>query len=124
MQVLIVGGPLIALLQGVDPNLQTLGLALLTFTFPLCTMGLIIFPKVMAVRKMSRLGDDDDHNHFGSIPQPPEEQMTQTEGAAGGALGNDEVIAEGHQRDDSTRSESARGSKLPRAPRMQIVTFD
>ena len=114
LQVLIVGGPLIALLQGVDPNLRTLGLALLTFTFPLCTMGLIIFPKVLAVRKMSRLDKDGDHDHFGASSSPPGEQLIAQEGVSG-----NEAAAEG-QRFDITRTES----EHPRAPRMQIVTFD
>ena len=108
-QVLIVGGPVIALLHDVDPTARYLGLALLTFSFPISAMGLLIFPKAVIVRKMSR---KEGNTPLGSPLSPGESPP--------------EVQAGGERNDGEARDDSTRRSQEParNGPRIQIVTFD
>ena len=55
IKVIIVGVPVIAILQDVSPNGRFVGLSLLISTFPLSCMGLILVPKMLMVRR-DRLG--------------------------------------------------------------------
>ena len=55
VKVIFVGVPIIVILQGVSPNGRFIGLSLLMSTFPLSTMGLILVPKALTIRR-SRLG--------------------------------------------------------------------
>ena len=43
--------PIIVILQNVSPNGRFIGLSLLTSTFPLSTMGLILVPKMLTIRR-------------------------------------------------------------------------
>jgi len=54
MQVLIVGVPLIFVLASISPTGKFIGYTLLTFSFPMSTIGLIILPKYLRVRRMKR----------------------------------------------------------------------
>ena len=47
--------PIIVILQSVSPNGRFIGLSLLTSTFPLSTMGLILVPKMLTIRR-AKLG--------------------------------------------------------------------
>lgn len=54
VQVIIVGAPVVAILQDVSTNGRYIGLTLLVWTFPMSTMGLIMVPKMMMVRREAR----------------------------------------------------------------------
>lgn len=54
VQVLIVGVPVVLILQDVTSNARFLGYSLLVFTFPVTTAGLIVLPKVLTVRRMTK----------------------------------------------------------------------
>ena len=115
-QVLIVGGPTIAMLKDVDPTMKYLGLALLTFTFPVSAMGLIILPKIMVVRRKRRKGEECCD---GSDSPPPSREAPQEE--------RDISAHSTNNNNERTGGRLARQNQqgLPRnGPRIQIVTFD
>ncbi|CAB9500494.1 Gamma-aminobutyric acid (GABA) B receptor [Seminavis robusta] len=51
IQVIVVGIPVVVILQSVSTNGRYIGVTLITWTFPMSTLGLIMVPKMYALRK-------------------------------------------------------------------------
>jgi hypothetical protein len=55
-QVMVVGVPVVAILQTVSTNGRYIGLSLIVSTFPISTMGLMFVPKMLSVRNEGKGG--------------------------------------------------------------------
>lgn len=96
------------ILDNVTSNARFLLYSLLLFTFPLTTVGLIVLPKVLTVRRMTQRantdesdGPEDSSDRRMHANNPPTPSST---------------------RDGETSAVNARD--VPRSPRIQVVTFD
>ena len=118
-QVHIVGAPVILLVNEVDPSLRYITISLLTFTFPCSTMGLIVLPKALLVRRMKRQSDSPTQDTASSLsaapPTPDATSPAVRDGANGHATNTD--MMESLSPTQVRRSSSS-------GPRIQVVTFD
>ena len=105
-------GPVIILLNETNPSARYVGLSLLTFSFPVSCMGLIILPKALLVRKIQRLGGSDEN---------PTTSLRSTPSA--GVFAS----AEGEIANPVAAASPVVGSELPTerlGPKIQVVTFE
>ena len=95
---MLVGVPVIVLLNEISPNLRYMGISLLSFGLPISTMGFIIVPKILTVARMRQ-------------------KASPTRRPANEANSNSE---------EAIRNEIIPASGAPRSPgpRVQVVTFD
>ena len=114
IQVLLVGAPVIFILNESNPSARYVGLSLLTFSFPMSAMGLIILPKAMIVRRRRRKGGEKTAS------------STQRESLQGG----EEIEAIRSTEPVVTRSvefgmqQASNVSVAGIKPRMQVVTWE
>ncbi|CAB9512006.1 Gamma-aminobutyric acid (GABA) B receptor [Seminavis robusta] len=107
-QVILVGAPIIVLLNKINSSARSIGFALLAFSFPVSVCGLIIFPKVLAVTRMRRSVDATSRR--GS-------NVALSEGDMGSSARVDDPLA--------VRNEcTARNARSLADSRVQMVTID
>ena len=118
VQVMIVGTPTIIILDSVSTNGRYLGLSLIAWTFPISTQGLIILPKMFAVRreragsaKRTSRGTSEGTRVTGIDVQEPSTQVRLSDNSALSSL-----TTPGTQ-------QSVRQSNLG-APKIQMVTIE
>jgi hypothetical protein len=103
------------ILEGESSDGRFVGDALLVWTVPMSTMGLIIFPKVLLVRRMQRKADAKDD----------EASALQSNGSVGRETDSNGDAATSTGPADSTTAVAAEAAVLPLSgPRIQIVIFD
>ena len=95
IQVILVGLPVIAILQDVSTDGRYIGQTLLVWTIPMTTMSLIILPKMFLVRRAKRGGDADrtsskrgtsQGTRISGLSEPPP-ASTRSSGVTGGSKG-------------------------------------
>ena len=101
----LVGAPVLQILRTVSTDGRFIGEALLIWTVPMTTMGLIIFPKIWLVRRMQQIADANTDE--ASDMQSSEESRERT--------------VDGNPSDEDATASTV--SPL-RVPRIQVVTFD
>jgi hypothetical protein len=106
VQVLIVGAPVVFILQDVSPNGRILGYTLLMWTFPMTVVGLIFLPKMLTVRRMQR---NAAGSRAGTSSTNPEASSNGDAGARVEATANEHEVT---------------SPRTVRGPKIQIVTFD
>lgn len=114
VQVLIVGVPVILILQDVSSNARFLGYSLLVFTFPVTTTGLIVLPKVLTVRRMTKMANEDCGD------EPVQMNGAETEPVGGT---DEDIDPPSLSATTAPANGSAQGG-FPHGPRIQVVTFD
>ena len=114
LQVLLVGAPVVALLQDVSSDIKFICYALLMFTFPMSTMGLIILPKILIVRRMEMQANAPDATPNPAVTSLPVSEPDHDPSATNPQV--EDVI------EQELRESQARRSY--HGPRMQVVTFD
>ena len=102
LKVMIVTVPVVLLINDLSSNGRFLCYSLLVWTFPMSTMGLIILPKIVTVRRMKRKAK----------PNPlPTSDVQSTNSASNESATRNVADATLHQHNRA-------------GPRIQIVTFD
>ncbi|CAB9517630.1 Gamma-aminobutyric acid (GABA) B receptor [Seminavis robusta] len=109
-QVYLVGAPVLQILRTVSPDGRFIGETLIVWTVPMSTMGLIIFPKVLTVRRMQRNADTGSSDTVESqsslsVDSPDPGASSDERAAIGGAF-------------------NPAADPTIRGPRIQVVTFD
>ena len=102
IQVLLVGAPVVMILDGTNPSGRYVGLTLLTFSFPVSSMGLIILPKAMLVRRIRHKSKEENSKTHRDSAQEVEEV---------------DIIGAARSPTETDRLSAIR-------PRMQIVTIE
>jgi 7 transmembrane sweet-taste receptor of 3 GCPR len=109
-QVYLVGAPVLLILRKVSPDGRFIGETLLIWTVPMSTIGLIIFPKVLLVRKMRKQAEAGTSGSIDAQDRPSVHS-----GDTATSIGDDGPPGVVFSTlDDPTL----------RGPRIQIVTFD
>lgn len=110
--------PLVALLQEESANARFVTYSILMFSFPLTSMGFIVLPKVMRVRRMGQNSKTPETANGGATEAP-----AAVEAAVSDELFNPHsrgtAIPANLMADNEGETRSP-----PRGPRMQVVTFD
>ena len=96
---MLVGVPLIVLLDEISPDVRYMGVSMLAFSLAMTTMGFIILPKVVIVSRMRRKA---------SLPR------------------HSSNMSSGAEEGNMAQSEHAGTNDAPQSPgpRVQVVTFD
>ncbi|CAB9524896.1 Gamma-aminobutyric acid (GABA) B receptor [Seminavis robusta] len=107
--VLLVGAPVVYILNEINPSARYIGLSLLTFSFPVSSSGLMVLPKALSVRKIRKKGRMDDS------------------GQQDGSVRNTNRSLTGDFASDEQQSELPQSLPTPTGgvgPKIQVVTFD
>ena len=106
------GVPVVLILQDVTSNARFLSYSLLVFTFPVTTAALIVLPKVLTVRRMTRMANTDESEHpMGTVDTSPRR-------------GSNDIVATNPASASEGATRVAQTNELPHSPRIQVVTFD
>lgn len=121
-QVYLVGAPVLQILRSVSTDGRFIGEALLIWTVPMTTMGLIVAPKVWLVRQMqlkadAKTGDEAVSSDLQSSNDSRD--MTPTEGIDGS-----EGTVPSSGRPAAQATSGGTPDSVLSGPRIQIVTFD
>jgi hypothetical protein len=108
---MLVGIPVIFILNGVSTNGNFIGSALILWTIPMSTMGLIILPKVVTVARLKR----NASSVTGANSMVPSSAVEVE-------LGSPDLNM--RQRPNASSGPEMTPSSIPSGPRVQIVTFD
>ena len=111
----LVGAPVLQILRSVSTDGKFIGEALLIWTVPMTTMGLIIFPKIWLVRHMQRMADEKAN-------EASDLHSNSSRDSSADAPPNNQVVTASA---DAASAELAESVLSPLSgPRIQIVTFD
>ena len=103
------------LVYGISADARFVSYSLLMFTFPVSSMGLIILPKILVVRRMTR----NAHKEEGVASGQPQESTGEEGTGDVNPSATNELAPTSTNCNDESRTA---GSKLN--PRIQVVTFD
>lgn len=107
------GAPVVYILQDVSSDGKYMAYSLLIWTFPMSTMGMIILPKVLAVRRMKVAVEGGE----------PSESVVDSAGVISQA-DREAQDARTNRVEHSMTSERTTQPGSGSGPRIQIVTFD
>jgi 7 transmembrane sweet-taste receptor of 3 GCPR len=109
-QVYLVGAPVLQILRNVSPDGRFIGETLLIWTVPMSTLGLILFPKVLLVRKMQKQAE-------AGASETVDAQDRQS-------VDSGDTASSDNGSPGAVYSPSSDTDPSVRGPRIQIVTFD
>lgn len=114
LQVIVVGAPVVAILQDVSTNGRYIGLILIIWTFPMSSMGLIMAPKMMAVRRAIS-GTGNHGTTRGSRGQ----------GSVTGIQNDNQHLDRAHESTEPSSNGGGMASAMGlSSPRIQVVTME
>ena len=112
-QVSLVGQPLTQILRDISSEGAFIGQGLLLWPVPLSSMGLLVLPKMLLVRRMQRSADarnTESPRHHSAAAEISRENI--------------ELVTAREDGQAATPSDSNATAALSNGPRIQIVTFD